>query len=154
MVNVGSKRVTKRKAAAEGILAVSNPVMEQLRAGRGPKGDPFAAARIAAIQAAKKTSDLIPMCHRIALTGISVHFAVLEETSEVLVRTEVEAAAQTGVEMEALVAAGIALLTLYDMLKSADKAMCIKELRLVAKSGGQSGRFSASSRMSRSELKQ
>jgi cyclic pyranopterin phosphate synthase len=144
MVDVGPKQPTRRRAVAEGTLKVSRIVINTLDSRSAPKGDAFGVARIAGIQAAKRTSDLIPLCHPLHLSWVGVDFAVGPAQDCVVVRAEARTAAQTGVEMEAITAATIALLTLYDMLKSVDKSMVIGEIRLIAKSGGKSGDFQSS----------
>lgn len=142
MVNVGDKPVTKRTATAETWVSCTRDALERLVKGDGPKGDVFGVARIAAIQAAKKTPDLIPLCHSLALTKVSVAFDVDDTASTLHIAVTVQANDRTGVEMEALTAASVAALTVYDMLKSIDKAMSIGPTRLVEKQGGRSGDFS------------
>lgn len=139
MVDVGDKAVTDRRARAEASISMKAETMAVLRAGNTPKGDVFGTARIAGIQAAKQTSSLIPLCHAIALTRVEVRFE-LEDTS---VRVEAEARCRdrTGVEMEAMLAASVAALTIYDMLKAVDREMTIETVRLLEKSGGRSGHF-------------
>ena len=142
MVNVGEKPVTKRTATAESWVKLSPDALERLVKGDGPKGDVFGVARIAAIQAAKKTPDLIPLCHTLALTKVSVDFDVDREACTLRIAVTVQANDRTGVEMEALTAVSVAALTVYDMLKSVDKAMVIGPTRLLEKQGGRSGDFS------------
>jgi cyclic pyranopterin phosphate synthase len=142
MVNVGDKPVTKRTATAETWVSCTRDALERLINGDGPKGDVFGVARIAAIQAAKKTPDLIPLCHSLALTKVSVAFDVDETASTLHIAVTVQANDRTGVEMEALTAVSVAALTVYDMLKSIDKGMRIGPTQLVEKHGGRSGDFS------------
>lgn len=141
MVDVRSKAVTARVARAEGKLVASPQVMEALRSGNVAKGDVFTVAKVAGIQAAKRTADLIPLCHPLALSKVDLTFELQEDG--VLVRSEVATSSQTGVEMEALTAVSVALLTLYDMTKSMDKAMRLERIRLVHKEGGKSGVYTA-----------
>jgi cyclic pyranopterin phosphate synthase len=141
MVNVGEKPVTKRTATAETRVTVSPLALERLIKGDGPKGDVLGVARIAAIQAAKKTPDLIPLCHSLALTKVSVEFEVDQSSSGLRIAVTVQANDRTGVEMEALTAVSVAALTVYDMLKSVDKAMVIGPTRLMEKHGGRTGDF-------------
>ena len=141
MVDVGAKPVSRRQAIAAGELRVSPQVLRLLASGANKKGEPLAVAQIAGIQAAKRTSELIPLCHPVPIDQIRVLCEPNAEANRIEVRAEIVAEAKTGVEMEALCAASIALLTLYDMLKSADKGMEISSVRLLEKSGGQSGDF-------------
>jgi cyclic pyranopterin phosphate synthase len=137
MVDVTAKDVTVRTATAAGRVRVSADVVRALRDGSVPKGDALAVARIAAIQAAKRTPDLIPLCHPIALHGVEVSLSV--EDDAVLITATVRTADRTGVEMEALTAVAVGALALIDMVKALDKAATIEDVRLVAKSGGRSG---------------
>lgn len=137
MVDVGGKAETQRIAIAEGRIRMSPAALAAIRDGTVPKGDVLAAARIAGIMAAKKTSDLIPLCHPLALTSVSVDFEI--ENDAVKVTASASLAGRTGVEMEAMTAASIALLTIYDMAKAVDKGMVIEGLRLIEKRGGKSG---------------
>jgi cyclic pyranopterin monophosphate synthase len=141
MVDVGTKATTAREAVAEGRITMSPEALAAIRAGTAKKGDVLAVARIAGIMAAKKTSDLIPLCHPIALSSVTVDFEIGDDaiTAQATARTT----GQTGVEMEALSAVSIALLTIYDMAKALDKAMVIDGIRLLAKSGGRSGNWRA-----------
>ncbi|MEN9552975.1 MAG: hypothetical protein RLY24_570 [Actinomycetota bacterium] len=139
MVDVGDKAVTRRRAVAKCVVTMSASTASAIVAGTLPKGDVLAVARIAGIQGAKRTSDLIPLCHPLMLTSVSVQLEVRE--SSVAIEAVVETTGQTGVEMEALTACSVAALTLYDMCKSADKEMVIGELALWEKSGGRSGDF-------------
>ncbi len=141
MVDVAGKPVTAREAVATGRIAMSREAAAAIREGSVKKGDVLAAARIAGIMAAKKTAELIPLCHPLPLSRVEVHLAP-DETG-VTVTATVATEAQTGVEMEALTAVGVALLTLYDMAKALDKAMTIGEIRLLSKKGGKSGDWTA-----------
>jgi cyclic pyranopterin phosphate synthase len=145
MVNVGEKPISKRTATAETWVKLSPDALERLVKGDGPKGDVFGVARIAAIQAAKKTSDLIPLCHTLALTKVSVEFDVDREASKLRIAVNVQANDRTGVEMEALTAVSISALTVYDMLKSVDRAMVIGPTQLLEKQGGRTGDYSRGS---------
>ncbi len=139
MVDVGDKGVTHRTAVAEGRILLSRATLEGIRAGGHRKGDVLGTARLAAIMAAKKTADLVPLCHPLPLSSITVDFDTADEPSSVTCRARVETRARTGVEMEALTAVQIALLTIYDMCKSADRAMTMSDIRLLEKAGGRSG---------------
>jgi len=141
MVDVGNKNETSRKAVACGKITMSPACYQALNAGNNPKGDVFAAARIAGIMAAKRTSDLIPLCHPLMITKAAVDFRLLPEEHGVEVSCTVSCKGVTGVEMEALTGASVALLTLYDMCKALDKSMVISNLHLVEKHGGKSGDF-------------
>lgn len=137
MVDVGGKAATTRQALATGRVRMSSTALEAIRAGNAPKGDVLATARIAAIMGAKKTAELIPLCHPLALDTVSIDFTF--EADAVRVMATAALTGKTGVEMEALTAASIALLTIYDMAKALDKAMVIEDVRLMAKRGGKSG---------------
>ncbi|CAN5449442.1 cyclic pyranopterin monophosphate synthase MoaC [soil metagenome] len=139
MVDVGAKNVTAREAVAEGLLVMKTGTRALLFSGAGKKGDALAAARIAGIMAAKRTAELIPLCHPIATTFVQIDIEQSKKPCGALVRATVRVSEKTGAEMEALTAASVALLTLYDMLKSAQKDMRIEALRLRKKSGGKSG---------------
>ena len=141
MVDVGDKDVTDRRARAEATVAMKAETMAALRAGNTPKGDVLSTARIAGIQAAKQTPSLIPLCHAIALTGVEVGFEL--EATQVRISVEARCRDRTGVEMEAMVAASVAALTIYDMLKAVDREMVIGGVRLLEKTGGRSGHFVA-----------
>ncbi len=141
MVDIGGKPAAARSATATGRLRMSAPALAALADGSGPKGDALAAARIAGIMAAKKTAELIPLCHPLALDAVTVDFAV--EAEAIRVTAKARLTGRTGVEMEALTAVSVALLTLYDMGKALDKAMVIDGVRLIAKSGGKSGDWAA-----------
>lgn len=143
MVDVGAKAVTQRTAVAEARVRMLPATLALIAAGQMPKGDVFAVARIAGIQAAKKTSDLIPLCHPLMLSSVSVEL-VPETPDAVRITATCRLAGRTGVEMEALTAASVAALTLYDMCKAVDKGMVIEQVRLLEKTGGKSGDFHAS----------
>jgi len=142
MVDVSDKASTKRIASAEGRVLMSAVALELARA-KGGKGDVRAAAEIAGVMAAKKTSDLIPMCHPLMLSSVKVRVDELADGSGMRVVADVTTTGQTGVEMEALTAVSVACLTVYDMLKAVDRTMRIEGVRLLAKSGGASGDFVA-----------
>jgi cyclic pyranopterin monophosphate synthase len=141
MVDISAKEATVREAVAEGRIAMSVEALDAIRAGSVKKGDVFAVARIAGIMAAKKTSELIPLCHPLALSKVAVDFEFVE--NEIRVTAMARLTGQTGVEMEAITAASIALLTIYDMAKVIDKAMVISGVRLLSKTGGKSGNWTA-----------
>lgn len=141
MVDVGAKPATQRRAVAGGRISMSAEALEAIRTGNAPKGDVLSTARIAGIMAAKRTSDLIPLCHPLALTQVGVDFSW--EDNGIAVTATAATAGPTGVEMEALTAASVALLTLYDMAKALDRAMLIGDIRLLEKSGGRSGDWRA-----------
>jgi cyclic pyranopterin phosphate synthase len=139
MVDVGGKAVTAREAIARGSISMSREALRLIRAGAIAKGDPLQTARLAGILAAKQTSSLIPLCHPLPLSNVSVDLSATARgyTVEARVRTT----AQTGVEMEALTAVAVAALTVYDMVKAVDKTMVIGDIRLMFKSGGRSGTY-------------
>ena len=139
MVDTSAKPQTARRAIASARVLMSAETIAAVRAGRTPKGDPLETARLAGIMAAKRTAELIPLCHPLPLTHIDVR-AKLSETG-VLLEAEVATQAQTGVEMEALTAVSVAALTIYDMCKAVDKAMTITDVRLEQKTGGKSGDY-------------
>ncbi len=139
MVDVSAKAVTHRRAEASACLQTTPAVIEAITSGTLAKGDALATARVAGIMAAKRTAELIPLCHPIQMTGASIDFEPHAANGELRVRAVVEAADRTGVEMEAMVAASVASLTIYDMVKSADRWAVIQAVRLEAKSGGKSG---------------
>lgn len=141
MVGIGTKLVTVRRAIAAGRIRMTPATVEAVRANNAPKGDVISAARIAAIMAAKRTSDLLPLCHPLALDGVTVNFTFGTDCIEI--QTAVDVTERTGAEMEALTAASVALLTIYDMAKALDKNMVIEGVRLLAKSGGASGDWTA-----------
>jgi len=141
MVDVSGKAATKRVATAEGSIAMSAPALAAIRDGALTKGDVLAVARVAGIMAAKKTSDLIPLCHPLPISAVTVDFSF--ETDAIACTASVTTTSNTGVEMEALTAVSIALLTVYDMAKAIGKGMTIGPVRLLAKSGGRSGDWRA-----------
>jgi cyclic pyranopterin phosphate synthase len=141
MVDVGGKAETGRSATATGRITMSPAALEAIRNGSGPKGDVLAVARIAGIMAAKKTADLIPLCHPLALDSVVVDFTFEDDAVRVTARASLTG--RTGVEMEAMAAASIALLTVYDMAKAVDKGMVIEQVRLLEKTGGKSGTWQA-----------
>jgi cyclic pyranopterin phosphate synthase len=143
MVDVGRKAVTAREAEAEGRLVMSPSTFEALMHGGTAKGDPLVVAQIAGIQAAKRTGDLIPLCHPLGLDSIDVDITPDADLPGVRARATVRVSGRTGVEMEALTAVTVALLTVYDMLKALERGMRIEGVRLVHKSGGRSGTWSA-----------
>lgn len=142
MVDISGKAVTERVAVAEGEIVMERATLDLAVSGNAKKGDVFAAARIAGIMAAKKTHELIPLCHPLALTKVTIELEPDCQLPGIRVRAHAKVSGQTGVEMEALTAVSIACLTIYDMLKAADRAMSIEGIRLVSKSGGKSGHFS------------
>jgi len=145
MVDVSDKAVTDRRAVARGAVVMQAATLQLIKEGRVKKGDVLAVAQVAGIMAAKKTHELIPMCHPLLLTGINLRFE-FEETAErsaILVEAEVKTSSQTGVEMEALTAVSAASLTIYDMVKAVDRGMHIEDIRLAHKSGGKSGTYEA-----------
>jgi cyclic pyranopterin phosphate synthase len=141
MVDVGDKPVTAREATATGFVTISAGALRLMRGGRVKKGNPLEAARLAGIMAAKRTSGIIPLCHPVPLTHVSVDFTSRRTGYEI--SATARTTAQTGVEMEALTAVAAAALTLYDMLKAVDRTMVIGEIRLLEKKGGRSGHFRA-----------
>ena len=143
MVDVGAKASTHRVAVATGRIQMLASTLALIQSGNAKKGDVLGVARIAAIQAAKKTSDLIPLCHPLALTRVAVEFTVVPERNAVCCRATVETVGQTGVEMEALTAVQVGLLTIYDMCKAVDRGMTMTGVRLVEKMGGKSGHWAA-----------
>jgi cyclic pyranopterin phosphate synthase len=143
MVDVSDKAETHRTAVAEGFVAMAPDTLRLVTTGEAKKGDVLATARIAGIMAAKRTHELIPLCHPLMLTKAAVSFAPQESPAGIRVTAEVKVAGQTGVEMEALTAVSVACLTIYDMLKAADKAMRFEGIRLVEKTGGRSGDYRA-----------
>jgi cyclic pyranopterin phosphate synthase len=143
MVDVGSKALTQRSATAEAWVDMQPATLRMITDGTHKKGDVFAVARIAGIQAAKKCADLIPLCHPLALTRVAVEFSSSEADSCIVCSAAAETIGPTGVEMEALTAVQIALLTIYDMCKAVDRGMTITDLKLLEKHGGKSGSFIA-----------
>ena len=143
MVDVSTKDITDRMAIAEGEIVMQRATLDLITSGNAKKGDVLGAARIAGIMAAKKTHELIPLCHPLLLSKITVDLDVDHTLPGIRVRATVKLSGQTGVEMEALTAVSVACLTIYDMVKAADRAMKIENIRLVEKSGGKSGHFRA-----------
>ena len=143
MVDVAAKDVTHRIARAGGRITMKRATLALIRTGSAKKGDVLAVARIAAIQAAKQTSALIPLCHPLPLTHVAVAFIPEASANAILIEVTAETLGQTGVEMEALTAAAVGLLTIYDMCKAVDRGMRIEDLRLLEKSGGKSGHYLA-----------
>jgi cyclic pyranopterin monophosphate synthase len=143
MVDVGAKAETHRVARAEGRIRMSEAALAAIEAGDSKKGDVLGVARVAAIQAAKRTSELIPLCHPLPITRVSVDLQIDRSPASVVCTAQVETFGRTGVEMEALVAVQIALLTVYDMCKAVDRSMRIDGVRLLEKSGGRSGHWVA-----------
>ncbi len=141
MVDVSGKEETERVALAGGSIYLSEEAFRAASEGRASKGDVLNVARIAGIMAAKRTSELIPLCHNITLTEVKVSFESDPEKRRITVRCEAKTKGRTGVEMEALTGAGTALLTIYDMLKAVDRGMVIKDIRLLEKDGGKSGKY-------------
>lgn len=141
MVDVSEKEATERIATARGRIAVNEAAFSAIESGTAKKGDVLGVARVAGIMAAKRTSELIPLCHPLAITKCTVEFRLLPHTREVEASCTVKVTGRTGVEMEALTGTATALLTVYDMCKAVDRAMEIKNIYLVEKSGGKSGEF-------------
>jgi cyclic pyranopterin phosphate synthase len=142
MVDVSAKPATARRAVARGAVSMA-PATLALLAGGAPKGDVLGVARLAGIMAAKRTAELIPLCHPLALTKVSVDLVPDADANRVVIEATVATTGQTGVEMEALTAVSVAALTVYDMLKAVDRGMAIGDIRLALKEGGASGRFEA-----------
>lgn len=141
MVDVGAKGETMREATARGRVTMKPDTLARIRDGRIAKGDVLAVAQVAGIMGAKRTPDLIPMCHPLLLSGIDMRFRLDEPTTSVEIEATVRLTGRTGVEMEALTAVSVAALTVYDMCKAVDREMVIDRVRLVRKSGGKSGEF-------------
>lgn len=141
MVDVGIKDATHRTAVAEGLIRMEPETLALIRCGGHKKGDVLTIARIAGITGAKRTSDLVPLCHPLALTKVAIDLEPLTEKPAVYCRAVVETWGRTGVEMEALCAVQMSLLTIYDMCKAVDRGMCIESIRLLEKSGGRSGHW-------------
>ncbi len=139
MVDVGEKKNTQRRAVAEGKITMQAETLQRILDGNNKKGDVLAVARIAGIMAAKKTPELVPLCHPLSITHIDIELKTDTASSSVLCKATVETTGKTGVEMEALTAVQISLLTVYDMCKAMDKAMTINAIQLLSKSGGKSG---------------
>ncbi|AUM14764.1 cyclic pyranopterin monophosphate synthase MoaC [Ketobacter alkanivorans] len=143
MVDVTDKDITSREATAEALVRMQAETLNLITEGKHKKGDVFAVARIAGIQAAKKTSDLIPLCHPLMLSSVKVELTPLLDQNAVLITAVCKLAGRTGVEMEALTAVSVAALTLYDMCKAVDKGMVVEQIRLIEKLGGKSGHWQA-----------
>ena len=143
MVDVAGKDETHRRAVAGGHIRMRPETLGLVQSGTAKKGDVLGVARIAAIQAAKRTADLIPLCHPVPLTSVAVEFAIDAASSRIECRATVECTARTGVEMEALTAVQVALLTIYDMCKAVDRGMAMGDIRLLEKHGGKSGSYTA-----------
>ena len=141
MVDVGPKPVTDRRAVASGRIRMQQETLQLVVGGDVKKGDVLGVARLSGIMAAKRTSELIPLCHPLKLTSITIDFTPDNDASEIIIQAEVNATDRTGVEMEALVAVSTAALTIYDMCKSYDRGMIIANIRLLEKSGGRSGHY-------------
>ena len=139
MVDVGAKEATRREAIAESIVTMSRDTLRQVVEGQMKKGDVFGAARLAGIMAAKKTPELIPLCHPLPVDVVHLDFTVDEVASSIVIHATVSTTARTGVEMEAMVAVAVAALTIYDMCKAAEKGITITGVSLIRKSGGKSG---------------
>lgn len=142
MVDISGKTETSRQAIARGRIDMSEEAVRAIREGNAKKGDVLGVARVAGIMAAKRTSDLIPLCHPLPINGVSIDFTIVDEGVEATATVRVHG--QTGVEMEALTAVSAALLTIYDMVKAVDKGMIIRDIRLLEKTGGKSGDWRAS----------
>jgi len=141
MVDVGTKDSTERVAVTAGFIRMEPATLDLIMQGNHKKGDVLGIARVAGIMAAKKTSDLVPLCHPLSITNVNVDLETDPATSSVKCRSTVKSVGQTGVEMEALCATQVALLTIYDMCKAVDRGMCIEQVRLLEKSGGKSGHW-------------
>jgi cyclic pyranopterin phosphate synthase len=141
MVDVSEKAVTERSATAEGFVSMAPETLDLILSGDAPKGDVLATARIAGIMAAKRTPELIPLCHPLPLTQVTVAFAPSRDPVGIRVEATAKVEAKTGVEMEALTAVSVACLTIYDMVKAVDRAMTFSGIRLIEKTGGRSGSF-------------
>ncbi|MBI4633469.1 MAG: cyclic pyranopterin monophosphate synthase MoaC [Deltaproteobacteria bacterium] len=150
MVDVSDKESTLREATAQGKVLMRPATAALIESGKAPKGDVFAVARIAGIMAAKKTSDLIPLCHPLALTGVEVQFNTKAKKGEITIEATVKTVGKTGVEMEAMSAVSAAALAIYDMCKSADREMILTDIMLISKRGGKSGTFVRGRKMPRS----
>ena len=143
MVDVSAKSVTDRVAVAEGFVCMSQDTLNMITEGRAKKGDVLSVARLAGIMGAKRTSDLIPLCHPLPISKVALELTAAPERPGVRVEATVKTTGQTGVEMEALTAVTTACLTIYDMVKAVEKSMIIKDIRLLLKDGGKSGRYEA-----------
>ena len=143
MVDVGEKAETKREALASGVIRMSEECFQKVKEGSMKKGDVLGTARIAGIMGAKRTSELIPLCHILNLSKVMIEFEYIEASCEIEARCTAKTVGKTGVEMEALTGVQVALLTIYDMCKAVDKGMCMKDIRLLKKTGGKSGVWKA-----------
>ena len=152
MVDVGDKAATLREAVACGSVLMKPQTLKLVKQSRIGKGDVLGVARVAGIMAAKKTPDLIPMCHPLNISSVAIEFAVNTKRNKIDIKTTVRLTGQTGVEMEALIAATVAALTIYDMCKAVDKEMVISDIMLLEKSGGKSGNFARSVKSGKSRL--
>lgn len=139
MVDVSAKDITPREAEAAGLVRMRPETLQLIIAGRTPKGDVLAVARVAGVLAAKRTSELIPLCHGLPLSGVDIRFRPADDALEILARVRTEA--RTGVEMEALTAVAVAALTVYDMCKAVDRGMSVEQVRVTYKAGGRSGTY-------------
>lgn len=146
MVDVTAKKVTERTARAQALVRMSHETFDLIQSSKVPKGNVLETARIAGVMAAKKTADLIPMCHPLNITHVQIDFFPLPESAAIRIESSVRIVHQTGVEMEALTAVTVAALTIYDMCKAIDKAMVIGEVMLLEKTGGKSGSFNRKER--------
>jgi cyclic pyranopterin phosphate synthase len=141
MVDVTAKKASSREAVAQGKVLMSRDTLSLIEKGEIPKGDVFGVAKIAGIMAAKKTSEMIPMCHPLELTGVDIAFSSNADLGEITIEARVKNVGRTGVEMEAMTAVSVAALTIYDMCKSADKRIVLTDIKLISKHGGKSGSF-------------
>ena len=153
LVDITDKAISHRKASAEGSIQLNKDTLKLIQNNMIKKGDVLNTARIAGIQAAKKTWELIPLCHSISLTKIDIDFGINKKNSTIICQSSCECFAQTGLEMEALSAVSIALLTIYDMVKAVDRTMVISNIHLVEKSGGRSGFYKRSEGLSKARSK-
>jgi len=147
MVDVGGKNDTLRIAIAEGEIIMQPSTLKMIKKKEIFKGDVLGVAQVAGIMAAKKTSEIIPMCHPLLLTSIDINFKIDEEKNKIIIQSQVKTVGKTGVEMEPLTAVSVAALTIYDMCKAVDRGMTIQDIHLVEKSGGQSGHYQGKSKM-------
>jgi cyclic pyranopterin phosphate synthase len=141
MVDVSEKDITRREATARAVVRMRPETLRLIREGKAAKGDVLAVAQVAAVMGAKRTPDLIPLCHPLPISGVSLSFSFDDEASSVEIQATVKVASRTGVEMEALTAVSVAALTVYDMCKAVDRAMSITDVELLYKAGGKSGEF-------------
>jgi len=147
MVDVGGKDDTLRIAIAEGEIIMQPSTLKMIKDKEISKGDVLGVAQVAGIMAAKKTSEIIPMCHPLLLTSININFKINEGKNKIIIQSQVKTVGKTGVEMEPLIAVSVAALTIYDMCKAVDRGMTIQDIHLVEKSGGQSGHYQGKSKM-------